>query len=541
MPRQPWFQNAVIYQVDTSLFYDANGDGCGDLAGIRQKLYYLRSFGVTVLWLTPFYLTPFLDDGYDVQDHLQPDPRFGQIRDVIQLIDDARELGKRVIIELVIQHTSSQHPWFLEARKNRHSPFRPYYLWADSPPEQDDPPMFPGVEKSVWRWDQQAGQYYRHMFYRHEPDLNLVHPPVIDEIDNIVRFWLRVGVSGFRLDAASHLVKQAGNGDEEQGYWILAHLRQLVEQTNPEAILLGEVDVAVNDYRHYFGHSDRLQLVLNFWLNKFFYVSLARQSAKPLVSALQAMIKPPPGCCFANWLRNHDELDLEGIEDADRQFVLRCFAPEKSMSVYQRGIRRRLAPMLEGNIRRLAFSHAVLLSLPGVPVMRYGDEIGMGEDLSLKERYAVRTPMQWSAGVNGGFSTAAAEKLLVRPVASGPWRYQQVNVELALRQRHSLLQRVRQMVQLRAEYHEPGATPFELVSGLPPSVLALRYRGQSRDLLMLANFSERPVEVRLPFQETGYWSCVLEDRRYRDRLTGGKVCRLQLADYGYRWFSRQHD
>ncbi|SAI91750.1 Trehalose synthase [Klebsiella aerogenes] len=253
------------------------------------------------------------------------------------------------------------------------------------------------------------------------------------------------------------------------------------------------------------------------------------------------MIKPPPGCCFANWLRNHDELDLEGIEDADRQFVLRCFAPEKSMSVYQRGIRRRLAPMLEGNIRRLALCHAVLLSLPGVPVMRYGDEIGMGEDLSLKERYAVRTPMQWSAGVNGGFSTAAAEKLLVRPVTSGPWRYQQVNVELALRQRHSLLQRVRQMVQLRAEYHEPGATPFELVSGLPPSVLALRYRGQSRDLLMLANFSERPVEVRLPRQETGYWSCVLEDRRYRDSLTGGKVCRLQLADYGYRWFSRQHD
>ncbi len=203
MPRQPWFQNAVIYQVDTSLFYDANGDGCGDLAGIRQKLYYLRSLGVTVLWLTPFYLIPFLNDGYDVQDHLQPDPRFGQISDVIRLIDDARELGIRVIIELVIQHNSSQHPWFQEGRKNRHSPFRPYYLWADSPPEQDDPPMFPGVEKSVWRWDQQAGQYYRHMFYRHEPDLNLVHPPVIDEIDNIVRFWLRVGITVIAGLAAS--------------------------------------------------------------------------------------------------------------------------------------------------------------------------------------------------------------------------------------------------------------------------------------------------------------------------------------------------
>ncbi|MHB3940813.1 alpha-amylase family glycosyl hydrolase, partial [Klebsiella pneumoniae] len=249
MQREEWFHRAVIYQVDSSLFYDANGDGFGDLAGIRQKLHYIRSLGATVLWLTPFYLTPLQDDGYDISDHLQPDPRFGTIADVIELIARARELGLRVIVELVIQHTSAQHPWFQAARRDPRSPWRPYYLWADRPPENDDPPMFPGVEESVWRWDEQAGQYYRHMFYHHEPDLNLAHPPVIAEIENIITFWLQAGVSGFRLDAASHLVKQAGKGDETRGYPLLTHLRQVVQRLNPDAILLGEVDVAVEDYR----------------------------------------------------------------------------------------------------------------------------------------------------------------------------------------------------------------------------------------------------------------------------------------------------
>ena len=233
--------------------------------------------------------------------------------------------------------------------------------------------MFPGVEESVWRWDEQAGQYYRHMFYRHEPDLNLAHPPVIAEIENIITFWLQAGVSGFRLDAASHLVKQAGKGDEARGYPLLNHLRQVVQRLNPEAILLGEVDVAVEDYRHYFGHGDRLQMVLNFWLNKYLYLSLAQQRAAPVVKALQAMVTPPDGCCFVNWLRNHDELDLEGIGERNKRQVIRTFAPDKSMSVYQRGVRRRLAPMLDGDTRRMALAHAILLALPGVPVMRYGD------------------------------------------------------------------------------------------------------------------------------------------------------------------------
>lgn len=539
--KQKWYSQAVIYQVDTSLFYDANGDGFGDIAGIAEKLHYIRSLGATAIWITPFYLTPFRDEGYDIADHLQPDPRFGVIADVIEFIEQARALGLHVIIELVIQHTSSEHMWFQEARRSPDSFYRDFYLWADTPPEKDDPPMFPGVEESVWRWDEQAQQFYRHMFYRHEPDLNLTSKAVIHEIENIVRFWLKIGVSGFRLDAASHLTKQAGGGNDKKGYWILEQLRGLIESVNPEAILLGEVDVAPQAYRNYFGKNDRLHIALNFWVNKYFYVSLAEKKALPLAGALSKMIVPPDGCCFANWLRNHDELDLEGIGEVNKQKVLDAFAPDEDMYVYQRGLRRRLAPMLSGNIERLAFCHAVLLSLPGVPVIRYGDEIGMGDDLSLKERYSVRTPMQWSADKNGGFSTADTSRLFRQPISSGLWRYKKVNVERSQLSRHSLLHRVRHMVNIRAELHEICQAPWKIIPLKQEAVFAILYHGEQRDVLALANFSEKPVKAALKDIADGYWEACLADKGYDDTLRGGKAVPLLLNGYGYRWFSRRRD
>nr|WP_240782870.1 alpha-amylase family glycosyl hydrolase [Rahnella sp. RFA10(1/100)] len=238
-----WYKNAIIYQVDTAYFFDANNDGIGDISGILKHLDYIRGLGANALWLTPFYLTPFRDDGYDVKDHLTVDPRFGDIADMVMLLEQAEEMGLRVIIELILQHTSSEHRWFQEARKDRHSPYRDYYIWADEPPENDDPPMFPGVEKSVWSWDETAQQYYRHMFYHDEPDLNLACPAVINEIERVILYWLRLGVSGFRLDAASHLIKQAGKGDVKKGLGLLNHLRNFVAVRHPETILLGEVDV----------------------------------------------------------------------------------------------------------------------------------------------------------------------------------------------------------------------------------------------------------------------------------------------------------
>lgn len=530
-----WHTRAIIYQIDTALFYDLNGDDCGDIAGITAKLRYIRRMGATVIWITPFYLTPFLDEGYDVSDHLQVDPRFGKLNDIIAFIEQARELGMQVIIELLIQHTSDAHPWFQQARRNPQSPYRDYYLWSDTD-DDDTPPMFPGVEKSIWTWDDEAGQYYRHMFYHHEPDLNLASPAVLKEIENIIIFWLKLGVSGFRLDAASHLTKQAGRGDEKRGLWILEHLRRLIGQRNPDAILLGEVDVEVEAYKDYFGQNDRLNLVLNFWLNKYFYVSLAEKSARPLRNAVKKMIVPPDSCCFANWLRNHDELDLEGIGKKAKQTVIDTFAPDKEMSVYQRGIRRRLAPMLNGDRKRLAFCHAVLFSLPGVPVMRYGDEIGMGDDLDLEERYAVRTPMQWAGSQGGGFSDADPETFVAPMIDHGPYRYQKINVADSLLHRNSLLHCIIDIANTRSEFPEIGVAPFRLINIDSDAVLGIYYETDTRSILTFVNFSDKPVNFTARGIRHATWTACLADKRYDDALVCGKTVALNLSGYGYRWF-----
>lgn len=530
-----WHTRAIIYQIDTALFYDLNGDGCGDIAGIAAKLRYIRRMGATVIWITPFYLTPFFDEGYDVSDHLQVDPRFGKLNDIIAFIEQARELGMQVIIELLIQHTSDAHPWFQQARRNPQSPYRDYYLWSDTD-DDDTPPMFPGVEKSIWTWDDEAGQYYRHMFYHHEPDLNLASPAVLKEVENIIIFWLKLGVSGFRLDAASHLTKQAGRGDEKRGLWILEHLRRLIEQRNPDAILLGEVDVEVEAYKDYFGQNDRLNLVLNFWLNKYFYVSLAEKSARPLRNAVKKMIVPPDSCCFANWLRNHDELDLEGIGKKAKQTVIDAFAPDEEMSVYQRGIRRRLAPMLNGDRKRLAFCHAVLFSLPGVPVMRYGDEIGMGDDLELEERYAVRTPMQWAGSQGGGFSDADPETFIAPMIDRGPYRYQKINVADSLLHRNSLLHCIIDIANTRSEFPEIGVAPFRLINIDSDAVLGIYYETDTRSILTFVNFSDKPVNFTARGIRHATWTACLADKRYNDALVCGKTVALNLSGYGYRWF-----
>lgn len=530
-----WHTRAIIYQIDSALFYDFNSDGCGDIAGITAKLRYIRRMGATVIWITPFYLTPFLDEGYDVSDHLQVDPRFGQLADIIAFIEQARELGMQVIIELLIQHTSDAHPWFQRARRSRSSPFRDYYLWADSD-DDDTPPMFPGVEESIWTWDEEAGQYFRHMFYRHEPDLNLASPAVIKEVENIIIFWLKLGVSGFRLDAAAHLTKQAGRGEEKRGLWILEHLRRLVERHNPQAILLGEVDVDVEQYRDYFGDNNRLNMVLNFWLNKYFYVSLASQNARPLINAIKKTIVPPDACCFANWLRNHDELDLEGIGNKNKQTVLEAFAPDEKMNVYQRGIRRRLAPMLNGNRQRQAFCHAVLFSLPGVPIMRYGDEIGMGDDLALEERYAVRTPMQWAGSAGGGFSAADPDTFVAPMIDRGPFRYQKVNVADSLLHRHSLLHRIMDIANTRSEFPEIAVAPFRIISTDRQAILAICYDNHERSVITFLNFSEKALRFTAKGIDEAVWTPCLADKTYADALIPGKRVELEISAYGYRWF-----
>jgi maltose alpha-D-glucosyltransferase/alpha-amylase len=547
-----WYRNAVVYEVDPAQFRDANRDGCGDLRGVTERLDHVRGLGATCLWLLPFYASPFRDGGYDVTDHLTVDPRFGDIGDFVELMEKAEELGIRVVVDLVAQHTSGEHRWFQEARRDRTSPYRDYYIWADEPHDTDVTPIFPTAEDSVWTWDQEAQQFYRHVFYRHEPDLNLANPRVREELRRIMAFWLRMGVSGFRVDAAPYMIERARAADPtDGGQWLLREMREFVSLRRPEAVLLGEVDVPVEQYVDYFGGGQGMTLLLDFWLNNHLFLALARADAEPLLRALHQQPPPPRHAQYANWLRNHDELDLERLSDAEREEVMRTFAPQQSMRAYGRGIRRRLAPMLGGDERRIAMTHALLLSLPGTPVLLYGDEIGMGEDLSRPERLAVRTPMQWSDDVNGGFSTAPPDRLVAPVVSGGRFGYQRVNVYAQTLREDSLLAKVGNVVRTRARMREIGLGTCRVLDLERQPVLGLRHDHDGSTVVALVNLSADPVEVTVPDDDLADLVDVLADADadyadadYADAdypPTEGHPPTLKLDGYGHRWLRpREH-
>ena len=473
-----WFKNAVIYSLDVATFQDTDGDGIGDLPGVTERLDYLRGLGVTCLWLLPFFPTPDRDNGYDVSDYYGVDPRHGDLGDFIALLEAADELGIKVVVDLVVQHTSDEHPWFRAACSSRDSPYRDYYVWSDDP-EQEPPvdPMFPEWQKGTWTWSEEAGQYYRHLFYGFEPDLDVANPAVRDEIAKVVRFWLRLGVSGFRIDAAPHLAQQASRArSEDDGHWYLAELRRFVESINPEAVLIAETDITPPQYGAYFGGGAQVHMQFNFYLNNFLWLSLARRDTAAIGRALQALPPAPHAGQYAVWLRNHDELDLRRLTEEERAEVLEQFAPDPDMQLFRRGPRRRAAPMIT-DPSRLRMAHALVFSLPGAPVLWYGEEIGMGDDLSLQERAAVRTPMQWSSRLpNAGFSDARVEDL-VRPVlVEGPFGAGDgVTVEDESARRDSLLDEISRLVRVRRQVPEIGTGRWHIVDTGCPTVLGVRY------------------------------------------------------------------
>ncbi|WP_017529066.1 alpha-amylase family protein [Pseudomonas fluorescens] len=529
-----WPHGTVIYQVDPSQFFDSDDDGCGDLSGIVERLDYLHALGVGALWLLPIYGSPFRDCGYDVSDHRAIEPRFGNEEHFRRLIDAANGRGMRVIMELVLQHTSEKHPWFEQARRDRGSRYRDYYIWSDAPVDDGNQPIFPGVEDGIWQWDEQAGQFYRHLFYRHEPDLNLQNPAVIAELEQIIDHWLRLGVAGFRLDAASHAVEQAGGSEEARGVWLLERLATYARSINPQCLLMGEVDVEPERFRHYFGNGNRLQLALDFWLNNHLFLALARESAQPLLRALQKRPQALEGAGYAVWLRNHDELDLERLTAPEREQVMQAFAPQANMRVYDRGIRRRLAPMLNGDVGHQAMAQALLASLPGTPIIRYGEEIGMGDDLRRRERLAVRTPMQWSADINGGFSRARQARLPAPVIDDGPFSYTVLNVAAQQEDPDSLLARCQAIFKLRASLAEIGNGTAQALSPAHPAVFAMRHVGDSTTIV-LVNLSRQPVTLDLTMtaQLHGFEQ-ILADSAYPSPLRANSA--LTLNGFGYRWF-----
>lgn len=535
-----WYRNAVIYQVDVAFFLDANGDGWGDLRGVTERLEHIRGLGASCIWLLPFYASPYDDGGYDVTDHLTVDPRFGDVADLAILLNKAESLGLRVIVDLVPQHTSIQHRWFQEARRDRSSPYRDYYVWADEPEEADVEPVFPTVEDSVWTWDDEAQQFYRHVFYDFEPDLELGNPRVRDEIRRIMAFWLRLGVSGFRIDAVPYMIERARAADpRDDGYWLLRELREFAALHHPDAVLLGEVDVPPEQYADYLGHPDRMSMIIDFWLNNHTFLSLAREKAEPLARALVRRPAPHPHSQYATFLRNHDELDLEQLGAEEREEVLDRFAPDERMRAYGRGIRRRLAPMLGGDTRRIAAAHALMISLPGTPVLLYGDEIGMGEDLSRPERKAVRTVMQWTDAENAGFSLAPTGELAAAPISGGPFGYERLNVAAQSCDRESLMAKVSHLARSRLGAAEIGAADCEVLETGAPSVLCLSHTGEGGCLVTAVNLSGEEVTCELADAGLTGLVDVLSDQEYP--APDDHPTKFVLAGHGYRWLRRRDE
>ena len=528
-----WYKNAIVYSLDVETYLDANGDGCGDFEGLSRRLDYLDALGVDAVWLAPFQPSPRRDDGYDVADYFGVDPRFGSGGDFVEFMREADSRGIRVLIDLVVNHTSDRHPWF-RAGRDRASSFHDWYVWSKRRPANwRSGVVFPGVQKRTWTFDRVAREYFFHRFYDFQPDLDMDNPRVREEVRRIMGFWLQLGVAGFRVDAVPFVLEKPPCGRSKQRihFEYLREFREFLQWRVGDAVLLGEANVPPEESLAYFASDDGLHLMFNFWVNQHLFLALAAGDARPLAQALQATRKLPPTAQWAHFLRNHDELDLGRLAAADRALVFEQFGPERSMQLYGRGLRRRSAPML-GDVRRLQLAHSLVLSLPGTPVLRYGDEIGMGEDLRLKERAAIRTPMQWSDERNAGFSATAGA--LVRPVIDrGMFAYEHVNVEQQRRDPDSLLQWTARMIRLRKQCPEIGWGEWRVVAAGARSVLAVEYRWRGNTIVCVHNVSGEQCEAKLRLGG-GVLSNLVDVEQLK--ADGRGVHRVALEPFGYRWF-----
>ncbi|MCW6009955.1 alpha-amylase family protein [Micromonospora sp. CPCC 205371] len=536
-----WYSEAVVYCLDVDSFADSDGDGVGDVRGLIGRLDYLARLGVTCIWLHPIHPSPGGDDGYDVTDFYGVHPRLGSLGDFAELLHEARNRGIRVIIDLVVNHTSDEHPWFQSARSSPDSPYRDWYVWSETePPDRHQGMVFPGEQAETWTYDRTAKAWYYHRFYKFQPDLNFANPQVREEVKKIVAFWLQLGVSGFRIDAAPFIIEltEPGNANSPKDFEFLTDLRAHVQWRGGDAILLAEANVEPDSLVAYFsdagGSANRLHMLFDFMLNGKLVLALARQDPEPIIDALRDTPMLPVGAQWATFIRNHDEIDLSRLTAEQREEVYQQFGPEENMRLYDRGIRRRLAPMLGGDRRRLELAYALQFSLRGTPVLRYGDEIGMGEDLTQSGRYAIRTPMQWSAAPNGGFSSAPADRL-VRPVISGgEFGYEKVNVTAQRRDPASLLAWFERMIHTLREAPEVGSGSCSHIDvPAPPGVLAHRADGPTGTMVFLHNLGTDDVEVDLGAlaKEADLPVEALADQEYGDL----RFDALALGGYGYRW------
>jgi len=537
MPER-WYQQAIVYCLDVETYQDSNGDGVGDLRGLISRLDYLAALGVTTLWLNPIHPTPGRDDGYDVSDYYGVDPRLGSLGDFVELVHQCENRGIRLMIDLVVNHTSDEHPWFRSARSDPDSPYRDWYVWSPTePPDAEEGVVFPGYQRGTWSYDESAQLWYHHRFYEFQPDLNWSNPEVREEIGRGVASWLQLGVSGFRMDGAPFVIEEVhpDTTPRVMHYEWLEDLRDHIGWRRGDGAVLAEANVPREQILEFFGpRGNRLQMMFNFAENQRIFLALARGLATPVITAIESSPTLPASCSWATFLRNHDEIDLSGLRESERADAFAAFGPDPEMQLYDRGIRRRLAPMLGNDRRRIELAYVLQFSLPGTPVIRYGEEIGMGDDLSLEQRDSIRTPMQWADAPQGGFTTADES---VRPViAKGEYGYPAVNVRDQLKDPDSLLSWFSRMMRVLRDCPEFGTGGRRVLDTRDERVLALRYDGAGGSVLAAINLGTDPATVDLAGQvdvAAGFPVDVLSDRRYDP--APADMSTVELAGRGYRW------
>jgi maltose alpha-D-glucosyltransferase/alpha-amylase len=538
-----WYKNAIIYCLSVGTYMDADGDGIGDFKGLLRRLDYLQGLGVTAIWLMPFQASPHRDDGYDIADYYAVDPRYGTLGDFVEFAHGAKQRGIRVIIDLVVNHTSDAHPWFKAARRDPTSKYRDWYVWAKKKPRgANRGVVFPGVQKSTWSYDQEAKAWYFHRFYDFQPDLNTANPHVQAEILKIMGFWIQQGVSGFRMDAVPFVIATKGPGvaKPREQYDMLRRFREFLQWRQGEAIVLAEANVLPDSDLEYFGdEGERLQMMFNFQVNQNLFYALAAADCRPLVKAMKATKPRPATAQWGTFLRNHDELDLGRLTPAQRQKVFAAFAPDPDMQLYDRGIRRRLAPMLNGDRRRLEMAYSLMFTLPGTPVVRYGDEIGMGDDPRLPERNCARTPMQWSGEPHGGFTKC--DKPVLPVITGGPYGFEHINVAIQRRFPDSMLNWTERIIRMRKEVPEIGWGDFTVIPLRDPAVLVMRYDWRNNWVLFVHNLDDSPREIAFSVGLSGdnaAYGNELVNLLSEDHSRAGKdgKHRLVIEGYGYRWY-----
>ncbi len=533
-----WYKNAVFYQIYVRAYADGNGDGHGDLRGLYHKLDYLSELGVDCLWLMPIYPSPLLDDGYDIADFYSILDTYGDLDDFRLLVEAAHQRGMRVIADLVLNHTSDQHPWFQDARSSRDSRYRDYYVWSDTDQKyQDARIIFLDTEKSNWAWDEHSGQYYWHRFYSSQPDLNYDSPSVQEEMLNVARFWLELGIDGFRADAVPYLVEREGTNCENlpETHVYLKRLRQFIDQHYPGKVLLCEANQWPEDVRPYFGDGDEFHMSFHFPIMPRIYMALRQGDKTPLVWIIERTPEIPEECQWCVFLRNHDELTLEMVTEEERQWMWQEYAPEKRMRL-NLGIRRRLAPLLDNDRRKIELANSLLFTLRGSPIIYYGDEIGMGDNIDLPDRNGVRTPMQWNNSPGAGFSPANPGKFYAPVIHGEPFGPQWVNVAAQRAAPGSLWNTLRRMIHLHKEHPVFGWGSFAWAETGTPAVVAYWRVSDAEWLLIINNLSGalQEVKIALPFSGPVAAHNLITSEEMILGHEGG-VLGLQMMPYQYLW------